>query len=191
VPTIKITDATTEPVSVAEAKLHLRVDPDATEEVVLIGALITAARQLCEGELRRTLVSTVWEMRTDAFGDAVRLDWPRVQGIEALQYVDAAGVLRTLDPADFVLDASNDAGPAWLVPAYGKAWPDTRDEINAVRVRYQAGYGDGPEDVPAAIRQWILLHVGAMYERREAADVATLKSLPFLCGLLDPYRVFG
>jgi uncharacterized phiE125 gp8 family phage protein len=191
VPTIKITDASTEPVSVAEAKLHLRVDAGATDEDALIGALITAARQMAEGELRRTLVSTLWEMRTDAFPDAIALDWPRVLSIESLQYVDTGGALRALDPADFVLDASNDAGPAWLVPAYGKAWPDTRDEINTVRVRYTAGYGDSADDVPAAIRQWILLHVGAMYDRREAVDAAGMQPLSFLCGLLDPYRVFG
>jgi uncharacterized phiE125 gp8 family phage protein len=77
------------------------------------------------------------------------------------------------------------------VPARGKAWPDTSDEINAVRVRYTAGYGDSADDVPAAIRQWILLHVGAMYDRREAVDAAGMQPLSFLCSLLDPYRVFG
>jgi uncharacterized phiE125 gp8 family phage protein len=109
VPTIKITDASTEPVSLAEAKLHLRVDASATDEDALIGALITAARQMAEGELQRTLVSTLWELRTDGFSDALRLDWPRVQGVESLQFLDADGVLRTLDPADYVLDASSDA----------------------------------------------------------------------------------
>jgi uncharacterized phiE125 gp8 family phage protein len=144
--TIKVVEATTEPVSVAEAKLYLRVDND--EEDLLIGGLITAARQLAEGEMQRTLISTTWEMRTDAFGDALRLEWPRVLGVESLQFVAEDGEVVTLDPADYVLDNSNDVSPAYLVPAFGCAWPGTPAEINAVRVRYVAGYRASAADGP-------------------------------------------
>jgi uncharacterized phiE125 gp8 family phage protein len=187
--TVKLVDATTEPVSVAEAKLHLRVDHD--EEDLLIGGLITAARQLAEGQMQRTLISTTWQMTTDAFGEALRLEWPRVLGVESLQYVDEDGVLATLDPADYVLDNSNDVSPAYLVPAFEKAWPTTRAEINTVRVRYVAGFGSSPADVPQSIRQWILLHVGAFYANREAVAGKQMTALPYLCGLLEPFKVYG
>ncbi|WP_066339248.1 head-tail connector protein [Azohydromonas lata] len=187
--TIKVLEATTEPVSVAEAKLYLRVDGG--DEDLLIAGLIMAARHLAEGEMRRTLLSATWQMTTDAFSDALRLEWPRVLGVESLQYIAEDDEVVTLDPADYVLDNSNDVAPAWLVPAKGRGWPSTSAEINAVRVRYVAGYGDSAADVPAAIRQWILLHVGAMYEHREATAARELKALPFLAGLLDPYRVYG
>jgi uncharacterized phiE125 gp8 family phage protein len=186
--TIKVVDATTEPVSVAEAKLYLRIDND--DEDFLVGALITAARQLAEGEMQRTLLSTTLEMRTDSFGEALRLEWPRVLGIESLQFLDADGELAILDPADYVLDNANDVTPAYLVPAYGKAWPDTFGEINAVRVRYVAGFGSSPADVPQAIKQWILLHVADMHANREASGKEQ-KALPYLCGLIQPFKVYG
>lgn len=186
---IKLLDATTEPVSVAEAKSHLRVDHD--DEDLLIGSLITAARQLAEGEMQRTLIATTWQMTTDVFGDALRLEWPRVLGVEVLQFLDADGVLVTLDPADYTLDNLNDVAPAYLVPSKGCAWPETSAEINAVRVRYAAGYGYSAADVPQAIRQWILLHVGAFYEHREAVAGKAMTALPYLCGLLAPFKVYG
>lgn len=52
------------------------------------------------------------------------------------------------------------------------------------------GYGDTPEDVPAAIRQWILLHVGHYYEQRQAATAGSLSPLPFVSCLLDPFRTW-
>lgn len=50
------------------------------------------------------------------------------------------------------------------------------------------GFAEKPEDVPAAIKQWILLHVGHFFENREAASASTLNVLPCLGGLLDPFR---
>jgi uncharacterized phiE125 gp8 family phage protein len=186
--TIKITEPGEEPVCLDEARLHLRVDPG--DEDPLISSLITAARQMCEGELGRTLITTTWEMATDQFDPALRLDWPRVIDVESLTYVDDTGVVRTLDPQDYRLDAANDAAAAWLVPARGKSWPMVCPDVNAVRVRYRAGYGDTADTVPKAIRQWILLHVAAMYEQREAVAAKDMKAVSFLAGLIEQYRVW-
>lgn len=187
-PTTKIAEVGEEPVSLEEARRHLRVDPG--DEDPLIAALITAARQMCEGELGRAIVTSNFELRTDAFAPALRLERPRVLDVDAVEYLDADGELQTLDPADYVLDASCDVAAAWLAPARGKAWPDTSCEIGAVRVRYTSGFGDTPAAVPQAIRTWILLHVAAMYEHREAVAAKDMKSLPFLAGLIDQYRVW-
>jgi len=80
--------------------------------------------------------------------------------------------------------------PGWIVAVAGVGWPDTVVAVNAVRVNYTAGYGEDAEDVPQAIRQWILLRVGHWYENREASIVgAPVEPLPFLNGLIDCYRV--
>ena len=52
------------------------------------------------------------------------------------------------------------------------------------------GYGVNPEDVPAAIRQWILLQVAHLYEQRQATSVGALMPLPRLYALLDPFRTW-
>lgn len=56
-----------EPVSVADLKLHLRVDPDVTEDDLLIQALGVAARQYVELAVNRQLVSAAWLLTLDRF----------------------------------------------------------------------------------------------------------------------------
>ncbi len=186
-PTIRITDPATEPVTLQEAKQHLRVDSD--EDDALIGIYIAAAREMAEGELGRSLITSTWEMRANAFSAALRLDWPRVQAVEWVQYLDPEGVWRILHSDNYTLDATSDVSAARLVPAYGCAWPAARPEVGAVCVRYRAGYGDFPSDVPQAIRHWMLLHIGSMYENRESV-ARDMKPLAFIGRLLDPYRVY-
>lgn len=55
----------------------------------------------------------------------------------------------------------------------------------------EVGYGVSPEDVPVAIRQWILLHVGTYYVQRESSSTVEVKLLSFVDHLLDPYRNWG
>ncbi len=83
--------------------------------------------------------------------------------------------------------------PGWAVPAIETDWPDTQaDAINAVRVRFTAGYGAAAA-VPANIKQWMLLQIAAAYRNREAfAAGITVADLPnrWVDGLLDSERTF-
>lgn len=186
---IRTEDATVEPVTLAEAKSHLRV---ATSDYdTLITSLITAARQSCEGLLRRTLLQSTWELTLDAFPCAVQLRMPRVIDVPGVQYLDTAGATQTLNPASYQLDAKSE--PGWLVPAYGYDWPSTRAQVNAVTITYRCGYGTTADKVPAPIKQWILAQIGAMYENRERVvidqGIVTL-SLGFLDRMLDPFVIW-
>ena len=184
-----ITPPALEPVSLTEAKLHLRVD--GSDEDDLITALIVAARQAAEHQLDRALVTQTWERRFDAFPAAeLELGMPPVQSITSVTYYDADEVLQTMDAADYALDAYR--LPGWAVPAYGTTWPSTLDTPNAVRVRFVAGYGDTASDVPEAIRQWMLMRIGTLYKHREQVVAGmSVAELPgaFVDRLLDPYRV--
>lgn len=182
----RITAPAAEPVSLAEAKAHLRVEVSTDD--ALIGALITAAREAVEHELERSLITQIWEQVLDAFPVAFVLPRGPVDSIVSVKYLDLDGVEQTLDPSGYVMDNTSD--PAYLVPAYNAAWPETRATINAVRVRYTTGYGAAGSDVPAAIRQWMLLQIGAMYDNRAAAGVQVF-ALPYADRLLDRYRVMS
>lgn len=179
-------DATTEPVTTIEAKAHLRIVSSAEDAV--IAAMIKAARMQVENELGRSLITQTWEKTLDQFPDAIELPYPPVIGVSSLTYYDTAGVQQALDAATYTVDTKSE--PGWLVPAYGYDWPDTLEAINAVTVTYTAGYGAAAA-VPQAIKQWILMQVGAMFENRESAaqGAAAAQMLPFVAGLLDPYRV--
>jgi uncharacterized phiE125 gp8 family phage protein len=196
-----ITSPVAEPITLAEAKLHLRVD--VSDDDALIGALITSARQAAEHEIGRALMLQTLELSLDSFSQETgnqcdrhtyRIVLPRpplasVAPVVSVKYLDTVGVLQTLDPSAYVIDDHSE--PARLMPAYGTSWPSVRCQPNAVLIRYQAGYATAA-DVPAAIKSWMLLQIGAMYENREAVAAGmTVMALPFVDRLLDPYRVWG
>ena len=80
-----------EPMTLAEAKLHLRVD--GTDEDDLITALIVAARRRAEHLLTRALITQTWELTLDEFPAAdIQLPKPGVLSIVSVKYLDSAGV---------------------------------------------------------------------------------------------------
>lgn len=178
-----------EPVTLAEVKAHCRIDGAA--EDALLQAYIAAARARCEGILQRALITREVEQTLDAFpADELQLALLPVGQIVEVGYTDPAGAAQLLAPSAYTLDATQ-AGSHWLLPAVGTLWPQTRPVINAVRVRYEAGYGLQASDVPPDIRAWLLLTVAYLYAQREAVDATgRAAEIPsrFVDSLLDPYR---
>lgn len=185
-----ITSPSSYPVTLAEARVHLRVDGSGDDS--WIESAIAAATQAAEHDTGRRFITQTWEAVFDAFPDyAIELGLPPVQSIVSVKYIDAQGVLATLDPAAYVLD--NDQLPGYALPADGYSWPRAADAANAVRVRFVSGYGDNSASVPPPARHWILMHVGTAYKHRES--VATGVSVAELVNryhdaLLDPLRVY-
>lgn len=186
--TTRLDSTSTQPVTLAEAKAHLRVDHTADD--TLITALIVAATQEAEQYTGRSLALNTWTLMLDAFPTSeIRLLWPTVTAVTAVSYVDTAGATQTLDAADYVLDDHSE--PAWLLPAVDTEWPNTYDSANAVSITYTAGLGTS---CPEAVKAWIKLRIGTLYEFREAAISGTIVSeLPrdFALGLLDRYKVYA
>jgi uncharacterized phiE125 gp8 family phage protein len=173
----------TEPITLAEAKLHLRVDD--TAEDSLITALISAARETCEDRIEGTVPVTGWRLTLDAFPDAIKLPRGPVASVESVKYIDDDGVEQTLSPLDYLVDTASMQG--YIVPAYGKAWPETRGQINAVTVEYTAGSAAAQH----ALKAWMLLAIGEMFANREASAERPAVAHGFADRLLDPFRVWG
>jgi uncharacterized phiE125 gp8 family phage protein len=184
-----------EPVTLAEAKAHLRLDTDVDDAYV--AALIVAARERVELFLRRALITQAYEYTIDRFPvnayliyttSFIDLPRPPLQSVEWIKYIDTAGNLQTLPPATCVVDASsNEMGRVAL--AWNQFWPITRWSINAVVIRFVAGYGDAAENVPQAIRHGILIEISSLYENREDVVVGqTINMVPLSERLLWPYR---
>lgn len=179
-----VTPPGTEPISAAEAKLHCRVD--SADDDALITALIVSARQCAETETRRALVTQTIDLVLDEFPAwCIHLPRPTIQSVTSITYIDTDGISQTLGASEYQVDAKGE--PGRIVPSYGKVWPCARRQPNAVTVRYVAGYLNAAA-VPQGIKQWMLLHVGHWYANRDAAG-AKLEPMPFIGGLLDPFRV--
>lgn len=170
----------------AEAKAFARVTTSSDD--ALIDTLIKSARMAAENELERSLITQTWERTLDEFPDAIRLDYSPIISVSSIQYLDWYGVSQTLSSSGYKVDAKSE--PGWVVPAYGYVWPLTLEDINAVTVTYTAGYGASASAVPEPIKTWIKLMVAHYYENREASVPAvTIVPLPFIGGLLDPFRI--
>lgn len=181
-----------EPLTLAEAKLHLRVDADITEDDSLITALIVTARQQAEHRTGRALLTQQWRYSVDAFTvDSLELPLPKLQSVQAVSYLDNNGVRQTLANPEY--DVITDELVGRIIPAYGKSWPSCREHPGSVRVDYTCGFG-AAADVPQSIKAWMLLAIGAWYENREALTAGQpVAELPrcFWEGLLDPFWVPG
>jgi uncharacterized phiE125 gp8 family phage protein len=174
-----------EPVTLAEAKAHLRVDT-ATDDAY-IGSLISAAREWCEQYLDRTLVHTQWVMRFDKFPpDGTHdIELPRppmatagTTTAVALTFTYENGTTATYSTASYRVD--RDGVPGTVKTLYGQAWPPHLQDDNAISVTWWGGYGASGTSVPAAIRHAMLMLVGFWYEHRSTVLVGSIsKQLEF------------
>lgn len=183
-----------EPVTLSEAKAHLRVDT--SDDDTYIGTLITAAREWCEQYLDRTLVHTQWVMRFDKFPDSgiEPVELPRPPMVASgtatavtLTFTTEPGSTSTYSTAEYRVDRY--ATPGTVLPIYGSTWTPHRQDDNAISVTWWAGYGATGASVPAAIRHAMLMLIGTWYERRASADNMGGTEVPFgVKSLLDSQR---
>lgn len=185
------TAPTVEPVTLTEAKLHLRVDTDCTDEDTLITALITAAREAAENYTGLALINQTWEYTCDEFpDDDLALRPAPLSSITSITYVDTGGTTQTLSGVTvYTADTYTIPGAATL--RYGQTWPAVRDINNSITVTYVAGFGAAATNVPGPIKAAILLLIGHLFEHRESVIIGTISSeLPQgVEYLLNPYRV--
>lgn len=185
----RVSGPAVEPLTLAEAKAHLRVDH--TVDDALITELIKAAREHAEGYLKRVLITQVWQWKRDGFGHhALELPLSAAQSVDSIQYVDSAGVTQTWAAANYQVDL--DSEPGRVSPAFGYQWPLPDTRFNAVIITFTVGYGAAGSSVPAPIKQALLLHIGHMHERREQTISGTIiAEIPMgYEALMFPYRVW-
>jgi len=174
----------TTPVTLAEAKAHLKVS-DATDDT-LITSLIKAATDYAEKYTGRDLINRTYQTYRDDFCDSLELRRAPISSVSAVEYL-VAGVWTAVASTVWQLNFGNDYRRLSL--KVGQIWPTNQDaQEQAVRVTFVAGYGAATTDVPEEFRQGILQHVLALYENRgDCADEVALP--PGAAALYDMYRI--
>ncbi len=132
------TEPTSEPITLAEAKAHCRID--IADDDDLVDALITTAREYAETYTQRQLMSATWKLSLDCFPRCgpIRLPKSPVQEVISITYYDGNGALQTLAPSEYDVDSESE--PARILPAFEKSWPTIRDKMNSIAIIYRAGY---------------------------------------------------
>jgi uncharacterized phiE125 gp8 family phage protein len=167
-----------EPVLVAEAKAHLRLDGDAEDN--LIGALIAAARVSVEAETRRALIAQSWRAFVEPWPEeGVFLPVAPALSVEAVRGIDAEGAATELTEDEYEFDIAD-----------GSVIIDPVADALRYEIDFTAGYGLSGVDVPQPLRQAIRLLVTHWYEHRSAVvlgDSPTAIPLGYR-EMLAPYR---
>jgi uncharacterized phiE125 gp8 family phage protein len=156
-----------EPVTLAEAKRHLRVDTN--DEDSLISHYITTAREWCEDYLDRALVTQQLLMRLDAFPDEIELPRPPMATAGTATAVSitytTGDSLATATLATTEYRVDRDATPGVIRNVYNGSWPSHLLDQNSVSVTWWAGYGSAAS-VPHRVQTAILMCVHELYEKR-------------------------
>ena len=173
----RITSPAVEPVSLAFAKQHCRVDTETDD--LYIQSLIAVARQYVEDVLDITICSTIWEAKYDLF-PVWAIVLPRLPMLDravTVTYRTGDGTYGSLSSAtDFQIDAS--VLPGRIYPQWARSWPATRGDENSVTVRYSAGYGDDGQSAPPVVKHLILLLVAHWFDTRQPAVTGAPQSVP-------------
>jgi uncharacterized phiE125 gp8 family phage protein len=193
----------TEPISTARATTHLRLTSDDPGYADL-AANITAARKWVENYCNISVVNQTRTLKLDAFtvypaaiasayatsnnpvSDIV-LPYGPVTSVTTIAYVDNNGDPQTV--ASHIL--TNYPMKDVLTPAYGEAWPSTRDQRGAVTITYEAGMMAGSPATLANedLTSGILLVLGDLWENREGKVVGVVHSVnPTVDNLIHLYR---
>ncbi len=180
-----ITPPAAEPVTLAEAKAHLKIDTDADD--ALIARLIAAARARAEWHTGRALITQAWVLWRDAWpkDGTLELPLPPLQAVTAVTAYSADDTPLTIAGDAYRLDTH--ASPARLV-FKSCTPPASLRRVGALAIAFTAGYGGAAANVPAPLRQAILSLVTWLHEHRgEAPAELPAQAL----SLLAPYRLLN
>lgn len=215
---VRATEPASRPVTLSEAKAHLRIDSSAEDS--LINTLIDTATRWAEDYCDRTFCHTRWEMRLDSFygpvgspvqfglkadgnniegrqGTVPNLDveLPRPPMVTAstatavtITYTPSAGASTTTLAAT-EYRVDRQATPGVCRPLYGQTWPTHLVDQNSTVVTWWAGYSADGTSVPSPAKAAVLMLIAHLWRNREMATEAALTEVPMgTKALLDTLR---
>lgn len=185
---IRIDGPAVEPVSLAEARVFLRLDNDDTHENDLVLALIQAGRLLLESATRLIFITQNWRLTLPRISGQgvehreIRLPLAPIIAITQVRALDEDGAAQTVDPAFYRLRPG--AVPPLLVLTDG--FPGSP---GGIEIDLEAGFGPDASHVPAPLRQALRMLVARWFEQRGDGEEPASTELPADVALMiAPYR---
>lgn len=173
-----------EPLSLAEAKAHLRIAH--AEDDQLVTSLITAARRVVEARTGLSLIAQDWMCWRDDWPEEGVIELPvaPLRAVEEVGVYGEDGTKAVIDPAHYIVDAAS--RPPRVLLRGSRVWPVPGRAVNGIGIRAEAGFGTTAQDVPQPLRDAMKLLVAHFYAQRgdEAGSGLPLS----FAALLEPYR---
>jgi len=196
--------ASTDILTTAEAKTHLRVTHSA--EDTYIGTLIKVATTFAEKYCASAFVDTTYKMTMENWQDVfvsnstpvggfyspytglsqILLPKSPISSVSSITYYDTDNAQQTWASSNYnVLNPENQKG--FIEVADGSEYPSIYSRGNAITITFISGYGAAASDVPDTIKQAVLLIIGNLYEKREDMVHRMPTSAEYL---LEPFRIW-
>jgi len=163
------------PVSLAEAKRHLRIDDSWDKDNDYIRNCIWAATQKCEEYIGKDIAETsnVWKIY-DFVGSAFYIQEGNWRSLTSVQQSDASTSI-TVDHTEV---------------GYNRVYVELSDsqDQDPLYVNYKTGYAVG--EVPALMKQAVLVKIGDLYDNERGSYLAgSYKETNAYQRLLDSYKL--
>lgn len=184
-----ITAPALEPVSLEDARAHLRIDGE--DDDTFLTTAIAAARVHVEAVTRRVLIGQEWRVYLDAWPRSriVRIGVAPLISVDAVTVYGADGEPETASPDDYDVDVVSVPGRLIL----GAGVRGAHRAANGIEIDVTAGYGASSVDIPAPLRQAMMMLVAHWYEHRGAVGHDLAGEIPPLGfdALVAPYRILS
>jgi uncharacterized phiE125 gp8 family phage protein len=182
-PSILTTPPTVEPVSLAEAKAHLRVTH--SDDDPYISTLIISARRMIERLYDLALVAQSWSMYFDAWPEngIFKLPITPIISIADIKVYGDDDAAATIDPSHYYLDSASKPGRLCL--RNGRNFQPPGRRVNGIEVKFVAGFGASAASVPEPIKQALLIIVNDWFASRGDVDAGAIPLS--VRSLLAPY----
>ncbi len=184
-PALLLAGPAREPLTLAEAKMYLRVDHEA--EDALIGSMVTAARATVEALTRRVLIDQSWRIVRDAWpaSGLIALPVNPLREITSAHVLDTAGAEIPVPLAALTADTARLPG---LIRVERAGVPVPGRLLAGIALDVIAGHGEEPDHVPSPLIEAVRVVLAHFYEHRDVAGAGA--AFPArLDALVAPFRV--
>jgi uncharacterized phiE125 gp8 family phage protein len=186
---IVTTAATSTAVTLTEVKSHLKIT--ASSEDTYLTNLISVATEMVQNYTGQILIDSTIDLYIPYFLNRIDINRTPVTRITHVKYYDSSNSQQTVNSSNYIDTISKsdslDQSPisAFILPAKNFTYPDTYPRMDAVEIRFEAGY-ENNDSVPMAIKQAMFLIIGQLYLNR--TDM--VYKMPVLSEyLLNPFRI--
>ena len=183
-----VTAPSIEPVTLAEAKSHLRVENTADD--TLITSLIKSSRQMAETYTGITFVDTTLQGFMDNWPSLYNEQWwsgirelpidyhnknsyieiglAPLQSVTHIKTYDNADVATTIASTEYQVSTYSGITPnkGRITLRAGATWPTFERNADGIEIQFVSGFGTATTDIPETIRQALLIDVAFRYENR-------------------------
>lgn len=174
---------TVEPLDLEEVKKQRRFSITSLD--TRFDKWISAARQQFEQQTGLQLITAtrVFLMERFPLQSVIRFWRAPVQSVSDVSYLDDSGTLQMMSASDYEVYppyvSKDTVHPGGIQLVANASWPTSLDRPGAVRITYQAGFGNVPADVPELIRDYALMqYIGDFHRFTEQYTDGEVFELP-------------